>query len=65
MIRSCDNLEVLVFLIYKYVIWDKVLPKSRKRVTATSRAKISVTKARKVINKGFGGSYPGDKETVK
>ena len=42
----------------------KTLPKSRKRVTASARARISVSKARKVANKGSDGSYLQDKETV-
>ena len=42
----------------------KELPKSRKRVTASARARISVKKARKVINKESNGSYLGNKETV-
>ena len=42
----------------------KELPKSRKWVTASARARISVTKARKVVNKESNGSYLGNKETV-
>ena len=41
-----------------------MLPQSIKLVTTSARARISVTKARKVINKGSDGSYLGDKETV-
>ena len=42
----------------------KILPKSRKRVTASARARISVSKARKVINKESDGSYLANTETV-
>ena len=42
----------------------KMLPKSRKRVTASARARTSVSKMRKVVNKGSDGSYLQDKETV-
>ena len=41
-----------------------MLPKSRKRVTASARARTSVSKMRKVVNKGSDGSYLQDKETV-
>ena len=41
-----------------------MLPKSRKRVTASARARVSLTKARKVVNKGSDGSCLVDKETV-
>ena len=42
----------------------KMLPKARKRVTASERARVSVTEATKVINKESDGSYLGNKETV-
>ena len=44
--------------------WKKMLPKARKCVTASARARISVTKARKVINKEKDDSFLGNKETV-
>ena len=42
----------------------KTLPKDRKRVTASARARISVSKARKVVNKDSNGSYLANTETV-
>ena len=43
----------------------KQLPKTRKRVTASARARISVRKSRKVVNNGMDGSYlHTDKDTV-
>ena len=42
----------------------KTLPKSRKWVTASARARISASKARKVINKESDGSYLDKTETV-
>ena len=47
----------LVVLFYKMPSGKKVLPKSRKRLTASARARISVSKAREVINKESNGSY--------
>ena len=42
----------------------KTLQKSRKRVTASARARTSVSKARRVVNKESDGSYLANTETV-
>ena len=43
----------------------KQLPKARKRVTASARARVCVRKSRKTVNNGLDGSYfHPDKETV-
>ena len=52
------------YLLTKMPSGKKTLPKSRKRVTASARARISVSKARMVVNKESDGSYLANTETV-
>ena len=62
--QNCDILKLSLYLFYKMPSGKKMLPKTMKWVTASARARISVTKARKVINKESNDSYLGNKETV-